>query len=363
MFSNAALSFFSEAPIDEKDYGYHPDLPLATRFAAWATPHIQRWHRQRHVNRSEGERHLAIGNFSEAEKHLTLAVAEAEQRRYSAAKKIALRLQLAQAQRAQGKLNDAERSVRCAMEDAPNDPTLQAICLDLIAEVHHDRDDHSASAKAIQDAMALDASDPQATARRTSQLAIARRKLGRPEDAIELLEKSIALHETAYGRDHLETGHRMGELGALYREQGKHADAQRCFRRALQIHEACCGADSHEATQDLSNLAASLEASGDLDGAVAQYERAMRLKERAVGGDMTELAEMEVTVARLYIHWKRYGQARELMAQAMGRLAGRGGRRLATAFETMAQLEEASGRPADAVALREKALVAAADPA
>jgi hypothetical protein len=50
----------------------------------------------------------------------------------------------------------------------------------------------------------------------------------------------------------------------------------------------------------------------------------------------------------------------ELMTQAVRRLAGRPGRRLSTALETMAQLEEASGRHAEAAALREKALAAAA---
>lgn len=328
---------------------------LATRAAAWAAPHIQEWHRKRHVNQTEGERHLASRNYSEAEQHLILAVGEAQKRRYSAVKKNALRLQLAQAQRAQGKLDEAERTVHSALEEAVGQHPLQANCLESLAEIQHERNDHEASAKSLEQALAINAADPQANARRTRLLARARQKNGRREDALQLFEKSVTLHEDAYGPEHLETGNRLGELGGLYHEQGRHSDAQRCLRRALQIHESCCGADSHEATQDLANLAASLEQSGDLDGAVAQYERAMRLKERMVGVDLGEFAEMQVKVARTYIQWRRYGPARELLVQATSRLSGRPSPRLTLALETMADLEEACGRRAEAAALREKA--------
>ena len=108
-------------------------------------------------------------------------------------------------------------------------------------------------------------------------------------------EQAIALHEHAYGADHLETGHRVSELAAIHRARGNHAEAQRHLRRALKIHETHCGADSHEVTEDLGNLASSLEESGDLDGAAAQYERALRLRERVVGGDMMKVAEMLIT--------------------------------------------------------------------
>lgn len=328
---------------------------LGTRVAAWATPYVQEWHRNRHMNRTEGERNLAARNYSEAEKHLVLAIAEAERRRYSIPKKNALELQLAEAQRGQGKLDEAARTAQAAFDRASGQPVLQAKCLETLAEIHDDRGDHPAAAKIIGDALKLDASDPQATARRTRLLASVRHKQGSAPEALQLFEKSVALHESAYGTDHLETGNRLSELGLLYHQQGRHDDAQRCLRGALRIHEARCGADSHQATQDLANLAASLQQSGDLDGAVAQYERAMRLKERMVGVDLEEFAEMQVTVARLYIQWHRYGPARELMAQAMGRLSRRPGPRLTAALETMADLEDASGRHAEAEALREQA--------
>jgi hypothetical protein len=75
---------------------------------------------------------------------------------------------------------------------------------------------------------------------------------------------------------------------------------------------------------------------------------------------MEELAELQVTVARLYLHAGRDEAARELVTEAIARLDRRPGRRLAMALETMAQMEEASGRYAAAAAMREEALAAAA---
>lgn len=58
----------------------------------------------------EGKRRLEAGNYSEAERHLTVAIAQAEQRCYPVAKRNALRLQLAEAQA--GLLRDRALAIR-----------------------------------------------------------------------------------------------------------------------------------------------------------------------------------------------------------------------------------------------------------
>ncbi len=58
----------------------------------------------------EGQRRLEAGNYSEAERHLTVAIAQAEQRHYPVAKRNALRLQLAEAQA--GLLRDRALAIR-----------------------------------------------------------------------------------------------------------------------------------------------------------------------------------------------------------------------------------------------------------
>src|SRR5689334_1054150 len=85
---------------------------LGIRVAAWATPHVQAWHRKRNVNVSEAERHLSSRNWSEAEKYLAAALAE---RRHSSKRRIGFLLDLQTAQRRQGKLDEAEQTARTAI--------------------------------------------------------------------------------------------------------------------------------------------------------------------------------------------------------------------------------------------------------
>src|SRR5258708_33473557 len=88
---------------------------LGIRIAAWATPHVKEWQRQRNLNVTEAERHLAAKNWSEAEQYLVLALAES---RHSTKRRVDLTLQLVQAQCRQGNLEQGEQSVRTAIHSA-----------------------------------------------------------------------------------------------------------------------------------------------------------------------------------------------------------------------------------------------------
>lgn len=327
----------------------------ATRLAAWATPHVKEWHRQRHQDRIEGERHLAAGNYGEAEKYLTTAVALAVERRSAPGKIVALRLQLSEAQRELGKFDDAERTVRAALNDAGQDKQWRPVGLDELAEIQLLRGNFADAEKTIAEASAFPA-DPPSQARRMYKLARARHESGDHKRGRETYAQAVDLHEKAFGAEHVETGHLLAELGALGRAQGNHKDAQDHLRRALKIHEKCCGANSQEAAEDLVQLAGSLEESGDLEGAMAQYERALRMKENHVGGNMEDLADMQARVARMYIQWGERGKARELLTLAIPQLSRTRGKRLADGLETLARLEEASGNPREAARIREAVL-------
>jgi tetratricopeptide (TPR) repeat protein len=330
-------------------------MKYTTRFAAWVTPHVKEWHRRRHEDRLEGERHLGAGNYGEAEKHLTTAVTLAVRRRDAPHKRAALRLQLAEAQRELEKFDEAEATARAAIEDAGQDREWRALALDGLAEIQIARGDFRDAHRSIVEAVCLSA-DAASSARRMHRLARAQYQGEDPIRGMESYALAMQLHEQAFGAEHVETGHLLAELGEIHRTHGNHTDAQTQLRRALKIHEVACGADSTEATQDLANLAASLEESGDREGAMAQFERALRLKERQVGGNMDDLAEMQARVARMYAEWGERGKARSLLAQAIPALRRKAGAPLAGALETMAQLEEASGNPREAARIRETVL-------
>jgi len=63
---------------------------------AWArTPQRETWGLDRNWHRSEAARHLKSGNLADAERHLMLAVREADERGIAPAQRVELRIELA----------------------------------------------------------------------------------------------------------------------------------------------------------------------------------------------------------------------------------------------------------------------------
>jgi tetratricopeptide (TPR) repeat protein len=341
---------------------------IGLRVAEWATPHVKEWHRERNLNRNEAQRHLDARNWSEAEKHLQLAVGEPQ---HSTLDRLELLLGLAEAQRRQSKLEDAERTAFSAIKIAVREEngTMHALALDALASVQLDQGRFDEAEKTAQEVIRLEGArskpDHARLASCSRKLASALEKSERPAEAIEALRKALSHAEKAFGAEHADTAGLLHELGLLYRRHGQHDAAQVSLRRALAIHRALGSKDagaaaSQEATQTLYTLAASLEESGDLHGAATEFERMLALRERQLGANPEETASAQVRLAGLHLRTGRISSARELLMRALPALERRGGPLLTQAFETLASAEERSGRGELARQYHEKALVAAA---
>ncbi len=328
--------------------------------AAWAFPGLKAWSLEHSRNRAKGERYLRSRDYADAEKYLAVAVQEADALHHSV-RKIQLRIELAEAQRKLGKMEEAEKTIRAALEYTAqiSNPSGYVQCLDALAEVFHDSENFPAMEAALQEGVRIEASmphpDPVRMKRRIHRLGTARHKNGQPEQAIAPLEKALKLQEEIAGPDHLETANLLTELGIIHRAQENHEEAQKLLRRALRIHEQTLGRESEEALQDLHHLAGSLEESGDLEAAAALYERVLGQKLLVVGGDLDELAEMQFGLATMYINWSNYARARELLSEAVGTFKRKKGPRLAVTYETLAHVEECCGRYREAIAELAKA--------
>jgi len=306
--------------------------------------------------RKEGERLFEKSDYAGAELHLAQAILESEQRQESSDKRILLRLELAEAQRRQyedgrypQKLLDAEETIRTAFDLAARtgERGLTIQTLDASSVIATDRGDLDEAYRLVEEAAAMEAKlkhrDPMQSARRLHCLGSLRQKQGRLREAVDLLAESAAIHERSLGESHVATAHRLTDLGAVHHALGNHAEAQRCLRRAIRVHEQQGGLDSPAAAADLQILTESLEASGDIDGAAAQFERVLALKLRVVGQDLDMVADAQWELAQRYLGWRRYSRARELLMEAVGTFKRKGGARLASGYEAMAQLEEDTG--------------------
>src|ERR1700676_1443318 len=108
------LSFLSIAGMRE----IRASLTIAIVFVnvfGWSWALFDKWNKQRNRLTVEGEQDLQVGNYAEAEKSLTLAAAEAESRGASAGKRATILRNLAEAQRKQGKLGEAEQTIQKAI--------------------------------------------------------------------------------------------------------------------------------------------------------------------------------------------------------------------------------------------------------
>jgi tetratricopeptide (TPR) repeat protein len=331
---------------------------LTMRVARWAEPHVKEWHRKRHFNRVEGQRHLDSRNWGEAEKHLTLALAE---RRHSNKRRCELLLNLEHAQRRQKKLTEAEQSALAAMEVAARTPgrSLRARAEDALVDVQLEQARYPEAAESIVNILNSEHAQPRPDGARVAKcyrkLGTAYLKSGHTAEAMEAFRHAAELSEQVFGVEHTETAQSFAELGMLHRQHGHHGEAQRCLRRSLDIHRVASGLDSHEASQGLYHLAGSLEESGDLDGAVGEFERLLALRARQVGVNPLDNAETEVRLAGLYVRAGRMAPAKELLNHAISVLERKGGQPLAQALEMLAFAEERSGRPEEAKRCREVA--------
>jgi serine/threonine-protein kinase len=327
-------------------------LRWPAKFASLATPRVLNWALEGKSNRAEGERHLKAHNWTEAEKYLTQAIDEAG---HNVVRRTQLHLMLAEAQRNNGKFEEAEQTVRAALETTAklSNPGGYVQCLDALAHVYEAAGKHDAAEAALEEGIRIESQiprpDPLRMARRVHHLGMIRHQTGRSLDAIPALEKSARLHEELMGEEHLETARLLSELGRVHRSLGNHEEAQKCLRRSLRIHERTLGHDSPETVSDLHHLAGSLEESGDIDAAAELFERSLALKHRVIGGDLEELADMQFGLATTYIGWSNYARARELLAEAIGTFRRKKGARLAIAYEVSAHIEECCGHYLEAV--------------
>ena len=164
----------------------------------WA-PRIASWTVDRNWNRAEGERLLKARSFGEAVHYLQLAVAEADHH-LSAPKRVRLRLQLAEAQRKNGELDQAEQTLRAGIQVAAkiSDHAGYLMCLDSLADVFSAQGNYAAAEQASQEGIRIETAmphpDPIRMARRVHRLGIARFKNGSSDDALPALEKGLELH-------------------------------------------------------------------------------------------------------------------------------------------------------------------------
>jgi tetratricopeptide (TPR) repeat protein len=329
----------------------------------WSWELINKYNKRRNRLAADGEQELRVGNYSEAEKSLAQAAAEANGRGASPAKRATILRNLAEAQRKQGKLAEAEHTIRQAitlLADRTGPGGSQcADCLDVLADVYLDQGNYPQAQTVVQESLDLEETlpkpDPERLAKRRQKLALAYHHAGDHAAAAPHFDRALELHEQAFGPEHSETGKALSETGAALHRAGDHAEALLRLERALQIQEKTLGGDAPEVTQGLYHLGLAYEDSGHLDQAAAQYERILQLRRRQVAGNELELAEVLFYLARVYLMLNRLALAEEMAQSAILIMDRKPGPELAATLEILAKIYERSDRQKEAAAAKERA--------
>ncbi|MEO5923141.1 MAG: tetratricopeptide repeat protein [Bryobacteraceae bacterium] len=302
-----------------------------------------------------------VAAFSDSVESLREQISNADQRGFSAAKRAALRIELATLLRklavttgrsdSDSKLNAAEESAREAIALAAEvtDVAAYVLALDALSEIFAARENWAAVEKTTQEAARLAPTsprpDPLQAAHRVHLLGTAKYFTGHPEEALEALDRALLMHEETYGPDHLRTSDVLLEIGKVFRSQGEHEAAQEYLHRAYLIRRSHLGEATPEVVEVVQHFAMSMHESGDVDGAIEQFERLLVLKELQLGvQNIEQLAEIQYSMATYYQEWGRVSRARELVITAVGTFRPKGGVRLAVCHEMLGQLEETRGQ-------------------
>jgi tetratricopeptide (TPR) repeat protein len=310
-----------------------------------------KWQKKRDFHIIEGRAQLRVGNYPLAEQSLVLALADIEQQHGSAARRAAILIDLAEAQRKQSRLGPAEQSIRQAMELIPE--TARGQCLDSLADIYGDSGNYPQQQRTLQESLgreeALPRPDSGRLAKLRHKLAMAFHNAGDHEAAAAHFGRAVALHEQAFGAEHAETGKLLVDLGSAQQRQGNHAEALRNLERALAIQEKTLGADSPEVANGLYQFALACEKSGNLEQAAAQFEQMLQLRQRLVGGNEMEVVDAYAHLSRLYASLGQLARAEETARSAILILERSPGPELASLLENLGGIYERADRREEAV--------------
>ncbi|MFT7835169.1 FxSxx-COOH system tetratricopeptide repeat protein [Saccharothrix sp. BKS2] len=183
---------------------------------------------------------------------------------------------------------------------------------------------------------------------------------GRPDLALPLFERALAIDEAVYGSDHPAVASNLENLGLALRDLGRPAEARPLFERALAIDEAVYGSDHPAVASNLDSLGGALRALGLLVEARPLFERALAIYEAVYGPDHPAVAVRLNNLGLVLRHLGRPGEAQSLYERALvitEAVYGPNHPDVAIRLNNLGGVLRHLGRPGEAQSLYERALV------
>jgi serine/threonine-protein kinase len=127
--------------------------------------------------------------------------------------------------------------------------------------------------------------DPVTVAKLQDTLGKSLRRLGRPSDAVALLEKAAATLADELGDDHPDTLNTRADLASAYQDAGKLDVAIPLYERTLKGFEARLGENHNDTVDCREDLATAYQEAGKLGLAIPLLERTLKARSTSLGAD------------------------------------------------------------------------------
>lgn len=174
-----------------------------------------------------------------------------------------------------------------------------------------------------------------------------------------LLEQSLAIRESLMGPDDLVVASSAHNLGNLHLAKGEYEQAQAFMERALAIREKKLGPDHPDVAATLNSLGAVAYKTGNRKKAQQLWEQTLAIREKTLGPDHPYLAQTLNNLAIVYTEEGQLGQARaqlERVVQIQEKVLGPKHTDLAAGLANLGRVLQESGDFAGARSLYQRAV-------
>jgi serine/threonine-protein kinase len=152
------------------------------------------------------------------------------------------------------------------------------------------------------------------------------RKLGRYDEAEELLTSALETRRDLFNQDHTEVADSLFNLASVHHDTGDLRLAETEYREALNIRERLLGAGHRDVALVVNSLARVARDGGDVDGAEALFRKALEMQRHELGDRDTDVAETLTDLAQLLRFKGELEQAEALSREGLDINLGRYGR-------------------------------------
>jgi CHAT domain-containing protein/Tfp pilus assembly protein PilF len=141
--------------------------------------------------------------------------------------------------------------------------------------------------------------------------------LGRFPEAIRAHEHALKIRRTLYGEEHESVANALSNLGTIYEQIGRLDQALELDRQALDIARKAHGEDHPDVALALNNLGSVATALGRFEEALGYHRRSLAISRKLAGDDSPAVAISLNNIGTLLYQTGRYGEALDAFRQAL----------------------------------------------